>query len=85
MLLIDDDENDKVRRDINSEEMRSVHPDLPTGVVVDRVTHLIRCDQEAYETIRDKFPGFVPPHRRVMREIPQVPNSYERRGAKSEE
>ena len=64
MLMVDDDDDDDMRHDINSDDMRDVHPDLPMGGAVDRLAHLERCDMEAFESIRESFPEFLPPHLR---------------------
>jgi hypothetical protein len=52
------------RRDVDSDEMRRVHPDLPQTSSSDRLAHLHRCDDAAYEAVRDRFPLLTPPHRR---------------------
>lgn len=49
-----------IRHDINSDDMRRVHPDLPK-TCEGRLKHVRSCDERAYQTIRDQFPCFTPP------------------------
>ena len=48
------------RHDILNDDVRRVHPDLPT-TPGSRGRHLAECDARAYETIRREYPGFRPP------------------------
>lgn len=60
-VLIDPPDG-SVRRDVSSDDVRRVHPDLPLhGTPEDRRSYLRRCDREAYDTIRLRHPGFTPP------------------------
>ena len=56
-IAVDDD---VFRRDIDSDEMRSVHPDLPNSPKK-RILHQHLCDLQAYERIRSKYPMLRPP------------------------
>lgn len=51
----------RLRHDIDSEEMRRVHFDLPS-TAQGRISHLQQCDMKAYNEIKDSFPGLTPPH-----------------------
>lgn len=57
-VVVDDD---VVRRDIDSDDMRRVHPDLPLDDPKKRMAHQQCCDLMAYRSIRNAFPGFTPP------------------------
>lgn len=50
-----------VRHDVLSDDVRRVHPDLPSTPAA-RNAHLARCDAKAYASIRARFPDFTPPH-----------------------
>lgn len=52
---------EKLRRDIQSEDVRRVHPDLPMGSSAERREHLRRCDERAYRAIEATFPAMTPP------------------------
>lgn len=58
-VLIDDRDDAPVRQDTNSDDIRSVFPDLPSGV--NHNHFLRRCDTKAYNSICDRFPDFHPP------------------------
>ena len=61
------DESDGPRRDIDSEEVRRVYPDLPrAGSAADRLQYLHARDERAYDDVRTRFPQLVPPHRREL-------------------
>lgn len=49
-LEVDDDA--PVRRDVDSDDVRRVHPDLPEGDADARRAHQARCDADAYERER---------------------------------
>ena len=57
-IEVDDEE---CRRDIESDEMRKVNPDLPSGDSRARIDFLVQCDYDAYCHIRNDFPAFLPP------------------------
>lgn len=58
-----DNTNGKIRRDIDSDDMRRVHPEVTRQKTPQELrAHLARCDAKAYETIRHQFPQFTPPH-----------------------
>ena len=51
-----------VRRDILSDDVRRVHPDLMVdGTAEERREHQHRCDLRAYERIRHLYPLWMPP------------------------
>lgn len=56
--IVTDDE--VVRRDIDSDDMRRVHPDLPS-TTEGRLQHVIECDWNAYQSITATHPLFFPP------------------------
>ena len=59
-IAVDDDA--PLRRDVDSVDMRRVHPDLPVDATPDdRNAHQRACDARAYERIRARFPAFRPP------------------------
>ena len=51
---------EKFRTDLDSDDVRRVHPNLPE-TPFGRLQYLRACDWEAYESIRDKYPNFSPP------------------------
>ena len=58
-LVVDDDH--PVRRDVCSETVRRVYPDLPVhGTARDRQNYLDELDRRAYEEIRHVFPSLKP-------------------------
>lgn len=57
-VVVDDD---VLRRDIDSDDMRRVHPDLPLDDPKKRLVHQQCCDLRAYGTIRHSLPDFTPP------------------------
>ena len=60
-VTIEVDDDAPVRRDVCSDEMRAVHPDLPASPRA-RLAHQRRCDVLAYETeLAARYPGFTPP------------------------
>ena len=59
-VCVDDD--GAVRHDIHSEDMRRVHPDLPS-TVEGRQRHVARCDDAAYARERASLPP-EPPHKK---------------------
>jgi hypothetical protein len=52
-LVVDDDH---FRHDIDSDDVRRVYPDLPTGDARERLLFLERCDMRAFEAQR---PGWI--------------------------
>ena len=59
-LRVDDSLDSPVRRDVDSEEVRRVYPDLPRPASAqERARHLRACDAEAYE--RERGVAFPPP------------------------
>ena len=63
-------ESNKIRCDLDSESVEKAYPDLPnikndwskhSEYVNLRKKYLYNKDLEAYETIKEKFPGFRPP------------------------
>jgi hypothetical protein len=58
--------DEQVRHDINSDDIRRIFPDLPVhedfriGAKM-RIQYLKEKDLDAYNTIRDNFPDFRPP------------------------
>ena len=60
-VAVDDAADAPVRRDVNSDDVRRVHPDLPQNATARRA-YLARCDAKAYEdSVLSQFPTFVPP------------------------
>ena len=57
-LTVDDD---TIRHDINSDDVRRVYPDLPS-TPVERLGFLKDCDRQAYERIRNQYPLLRPPN-----------------------
>ena len=61
----DDEEDDRLHTELDSEDMRSIHPELWNayceGGTNLRLHHLRVCDDAAYDTIRHRFPLFTPP------------------------
>ena len=56
----------EIRHDINSDDMRRVHfdlPDTPQG----RMEHVLRCDKKAYDSIKTRYPRFTPPGDKMIR------------------
>lgn len=51
---------ERVRRDVDSEDVRRVHPDLPSTPAA-RLAHQAACDAAAYEQVRERFPALTPP------------------------
>jgi hypothetical protein len=63
------DDEDGIRHDIRSDDMRRVHPDLPShGTPTERDFHLLKCDLRAYSTVRRRFPLLTPPSHRLAPE-----------------
>ncbi len=61
-LVVKVDEGDEIRHDICSDDMRRVHPDLPSGgTPKEREFHMIKCDLRAYSFVRERFPALTPP------------------------
>ena len=59
--LVVDDES-RVRRDIESDDVRRTFPDMPVQCTsAQRNAFLSRLDQRAYDSIRGTTPGFTPP------------------------
>ena len=57
-----DVDHEHVRRDVHSLDMQRVHPEVGAmGDADERNAHLRRCDDDAYKTIRVRFPKFTPP------------------------
>jgi len=63
-------ESNKIRCDLDSESAEKTYPDLPhikndwskhSEYVNLRRKYLYNKDLEAYESIKEKFPGFLPP------------------------
>ena len=64
MPCVDAPDDAPVRRDLDSTDVRAVHPDLPLGAFDDasaRRQYLEALDRMAYEKIRRQFPEFRPP------------------------
>ena len=57
-VVVDDDA--PLRQDIDSDEARLAHPDLPDSPRA-RNRYLQARDRDAYATIRARVPGMVPP------------------------
>jgi hypothetical protein len=64
-----------IRRDVDSDDVRRVHPDLPPSSADARFSHLCACDERAYATIRDRLPHFTPPSRGKRRRSGDEPPS----------
>jgi|TARA_E500000178_G_scaffold355112_1_gene426526 hypothetical protein len=61
-LVINDDA--PVRRDINSEDMNRIHPEVKRmKTATERNDHLHKCDEYAYKTLSNI--DFLPPHIRL--------------------
>lgn len=56
-IAVDDD---KIRHDIDSDDVRTVCPDLPSDAD-QRNEYVAMCDQAAFEKIRERFPELRPP------------------------
>lgn len=51
-----------VRRDVDSEDMRRVHPEISSASTPDeRNAHLWKCDALAYASVKKHFPALTPP------------------------
>lgn len=60
-VTVEIDDDAPVRRDVCSDEMRAVHPDLPASPRA-RLQHQRRCDVRAYNAeLSDRYPEFTPP------------------------
>lgn len=74
MLTIELDE-DHFHHDILSDDVQRVHPELPSlGSAQQRYAHQHECDVRAYNTIKQRFPGFTPPGGTIS--SPQTMNSH---------
>ena len=63
MLIVPD--SAPMRRDINSDEMRRIHPEITETLThAEKVAHMKLCDQVAYEDIRNEYPNLLPPGKR---------------------
>ena len=61
-----------VRRDLDSDDMRRVHPEVGRARS-GWARHVLRCDAVAYLSIRDRFPDFRPPHACLISETDPDP------------
>ena len=67
--LLDTGEYDTaVRRDLNSDDVRCVYPDLP-ATQRDRRVFFVTLDERAYDRIRHSYPKLVPPYRQNVRTV----------------
>ena len=60
-VQVDDSLDSPVRRDIDSEDVRRVHPDLPRECARLRAEYVLACDRRALE--REWCVAFAPPRR----------------------
>lgn len=71
-LRVDDDA--PVRRDVDSDDVRRVHPELSNLKASSaRHAHLQACDERAYERVRTRFPLLTPPWSSDCDDGPPVP------------
>ena len=59
-IVVDDDA--PMRTDVDSDDVRTVHPDLPDTPHA-RNEYLARRDDIAYGEVCQRFPQLLPPHR----------------------
>jgi hypothetical protein len=62
-LYVDDDA--PIRHDVDSDDVRRVHPDLPS-TAQGRLEHLRRCDDLAFASVCERFPELCPPAHRLV-------------------
>ena len=60
MPYITVEEDAPVRRDVDSDDVRRTHPELPCSYQ-ERIRYLMSLDLEAYAEIKHQFPDFTPP------------------------
>ena len=60
-LLIPDEEEAAIRRDIDNDQVRQIFPRLPT-TPNKRNAFFVECDRKAYESVKRRYPALTPPH-----------------------
>lgn len=66
VVVVDDD---VLRRDVDSDDVRAVFPGVEHMTAAERNERLFKNDMDAYDTIRDEYPDFKPPTATARKDV----------------